>query len=431
MKKFFSILVTLVLTSALAHAAFDFSYTYLGITLGYSFVEGTTNEVMVTPELGSYTSGSSNATGTFYRSVNAQNAVSFPANKNVVIPDTVEYEGKKFAVTGIGANAFFATGYTTSSGSYSSSSKQMIKSIIIPRTVKRIEERAFYGAFQSYNYSSSSNTVYYVTIPENVEYIGAQAFTNNNLNITWLAKACTMDSTAFEYNVIQDLTFGTMVEEVPAYLFANNTNITEITLPYNVRKIGDYAFYFCSKLRRIGMGESLQEIGAYAFQECIALNEIVCAATVPPVAAPHAFENVPINATMEVPCGSVNAYATADEWKYFWYYTETILYKATVLVEDDQQGSASVEYDCAQATFRAAPNEGFKFKEWSNGRTDNPLTLAMTGNIELTATFEAVQSPQGTEETLIQNSPVKFLQNGQLLIEKNGVLYNAQGAVVK
>lgn len=427
MKKFFSILVTLVLTSALAHAAFDFSYTYLGITLGYSFVEGTTNEVMVTPELSSYTTRTSNATGTFYYSTDyAQDGVSFPANKNVVIPDTVEYNGEKFAVTGIGANAFFATNYTTSSSG--SSSKKMIKSIIIPRTVKRIEERAFYGAFQAY---SSSNTEHYVTIPENVEYIGAQAFAGNNLNITWLAKACTMDSTAFEYNVIQDLTFGTMVEEVPAYLFANNTNITEITLPYNVRKIGNYAFYFCSKLRRIGMGESLQEIGAYAFQECTALNEIVCAATVPPVAAPHAFENVPINATMEVPCGSVNAYATADEWKYFWYYTETILYKATVLVEDDQQGSASVEYDCAQATFRAAPNEGFKFKEWSNGRTDNPLTLAMTGNIELTATFEAVQSPQGTEETLIQNSPVKFLQNGQLLIEKNGVLYNAQGAVVK
>ena len=410
MKKFFSILVTLVLTSALAHAAFDFSYTYLGITLGYSFVEGTTNEVMVTPELSSYTSGSSNATGTFYSTVNAKNGVSFPAKKNVVIPDTVEHNGEKFAVTGIGANAFFATGYTTS-------------------TVKRIEERAFYGAFQADNYSST--TVYYVTIPENVEYIGAQAFAGNNLNITWLAKACTIDPTAFESNVIKDLTFGTMVEEVPAYLCANNTNITEITLPYNVRKIGDYAFYFCSKLRRIGMGESLQEIGAYAFQECIALNEIVCAATVPPVAAPHAFENVPINATMEVPCGSVNAYATADEWKYFWYFTETILYKATVLVEDDQQGSASVEYDCAQATFRAAPNEGFKFKEWSNGRTDNPLTMAMTGNIELTATFEAVQSPMGTEETLIQNSPVKFLQNGQLLIEKNGVLYNAQGAVVK
>lgn len=428
MKKFFSILVTLVLTSALAHAAFDFSYTYLGITLGYSFVEGTTNEVMVTPELSSYTSGSSNATGTFYSTVNAKNGASFPANKNVVIPDTVEHNGEKFAVTGIGANAFFATRYSTSSGG-SSSSKQMIKSIIIPRTVKRIEERAFYGAFEAYNYSST--TVHYVTIPENVEYIGAQAFAGNNLNITWLAKACTIDPTAFESNVIKDLTFGTMVEEVPAYLCANNTNITEITLPYNVRKIGDYAFYFCSKLRRIGMGESLQEIGAYAFQECIALNEIVCAATVPPVAAPHVFENVPINATMEVPCGSVNAYATADEWKYFWYFTETILYKATVLVEDDQQGSASVEYDCAQATFRAAPKEGFKFKEWSNGRTDNPLTMAMTGNIELTATFEAVQSPMGTEETLIQDSPVKFLQNGQLLIEKNGVLYNAQGAVVK
>ncbi len=429
MKKFFSILVTLVLTSALAHAAFDFSYTYLGITLGYSFVEGTTNEVMVSPELSSYTSGSSNATGTFYSTVNAKNGASFPANKNVVIPDTVEYNGEKFAVTGIGANAFFATSYSTSSGGSGSSSKKMIKSIIIPRTVKRIEERAFYGAFQADNYSST--TVHYVTIPENVEYIGAQAFAGNNLNITWLAKACTIDPTAFESNVIKDLTFGTMVEEVPAYLCANNTNITEITLPYNVRKIGDYAFYFCSKLRRIGMGESLQEIGAYAFQECIALNEIVCAATVPPVAAPHAFENVPINATMEVPCGSVNAYATADEWKYFWYFTETILYKATVLVEDDQQGSASVEYDCAQATFRAAPNEGFKFKEWSNGRTDNPLTMAMTGNIELTATFEAVQSPMGTEETLIQDSPVKFLQNGQLLIEKNGVLYNAQGAVVK
>ena len=37
----------------------------------------------------------------------------------------------------------------------------------------------------------------------------------------------------------------------------------------------------------------------------------------------------------------------------------------------------------------------------------------------------------GVEQTIVLDKAVKMIENGQLIIEKNGVKYNAQGAVVK
>ena len=42
------------------------------------------------------------------------------------------------------------------------------------------------------------------------------------------------------------------------------------------------------------------------------------------------------------------------------------------------------------ATLSATPNEGFVFSSWSNGETNNPIEIAVTGNASYYANFEAI-----------------------------------------
>ena len=331
---------------------------------------------------------------------------------HLVIPDTVSYAGANYIVTAIGNYAFEAN------------NNYYAHSVIIPRTVKTIGDWAFYNALPN-----ETGVTAAITIPENVTSIGRYAFQScDKLDVTWLAKKCEVAPTSFT-GALNTILFGTNVEEVPANLCYENRNLNAVTLPYAIKKVGDYAFYNCTELSKLAIGESVEYIGRLAFAGCTSLSEIVSAAPVPPVAEPYTFIDVPLDVKIQVPCGKIAAYAQAPEWSYFWYMAETIIYKATVLVEDYEQGNASVDYDCDSATFTAKANAGYKFKGWSNGLTDNPLVMPMTGNITLTALFEAdtqdIDAIQDGKET-----PVKIIENGQVYILRNGVRYTMMGEKV-
>lgn len=47
-------------------------------------------------------------------------------------------------------------------------------------------------------------------------------------------------------------------------------------------------------------------------------------------------------------------------------------------------------------TFTATPSENYIFLGWSNGSLDNPLTLVVNGEINLTANFGVMQDPNGS-----------------------------------
>lgn len=367
-------------------------YDKTGVILG---------EVTVVPE-------SENQNGGMY-----YNRPGYTFGYHLVIPDTVSNAGANYIVTAIGNYAFQAN------NSY------YAHSVIIPRTVKTIGDWAFYNALPN-----KTGVTAAITIPENVTSIGRYAFQScDKLDVTWLAKKCEVDPTSFT-GALNTILFGTNVEEVPANLCYENRNLNAVTLPYAIKKVGDYAFYNCTELSKLAIGESVEYIGRLAFAGCTSLSEIVSAAPVPPVAEPYTFIDVPLDVKIQVPCGKIAAYAQAPEWSYFWYMAETIIYKATVLVEDYEQGNASVDYDCDSATFSAKANAGYKFKGWSNGLTDNPLVMPMTGNITLTALFEAdtegIDAIQDGKET-----PVKIIENGQVYILRNGVRYTMMGEKVK
>ena len=108
--------------------------------------------------------------------------------------------------------------------------------------------------------------------------------------------------------------------------------------------------------------------------------------------------------------------------------------------------TVTVEYDAAQGQvtgagtylvgdtviLTATPNDGYRFVRWSNEVEDNPYTFVISDNVTLSAEFEAVIHSDVENTTPSQQSDTnKFLRNGQLIILRDGVEYNAMGAQIQ
>lgn len=64
------------------------------------------------------------------------------------------------------------------------------------------------------------------------------------------------------------------VEIIGADAFANNTTVEKITLPDSVKQIEAYAFWGCENLRTVELGKGLKQIDDYAFTNCGGLEEM-------------------------------------------------------------------------------------------------------------------------------------------------------------
>ena len=58
---------------------------------------------------------------------------------------------------------------------------------------------------------------------------------------------------------------------------------------------------------------AITSIGDYAFRECSSLTSIICLGEVPPVLGSNVFDSVYLT-SIYVPCGSLDAYQTAEGW---------------------------------------------------------------------------------------------------------------------
>lgn len=145
-------------------------------------------------------------------------------------------------------------------------SNSTITELILPASVKKIEEGAFYGC----------SNLEKVTLNEGLETIGKNAFSETGIKEIIVPKSVkTLEAGAFANSMfLTTVTLQEGLETIGEYVFTR-TAIKSIVLPNTVKKIAKEAFVYCGELTSVTLNEGLETIEDEAFSDCLSLTEII------------------------------------------------------------------------------------------------------------------------------------------------------------
>jgi len=274
---------------------------------------------------------------------------------NLIIPDSVLYDGVFYTVSSIGENAFYnCTG---------------LLSLIIPNTVTMIGHGAF---------SSCSGLMCSLDLPSNITFIGNYAF----YGCSGLTGSLDIPS----------------VTNIGESAFYGCSGLTgSLIIPNSITYICNNAFYECSGLTSLVIPNTVTIIGGQAFYNCSGLTSITMRCY-PPSILSNTFSGFPLNIPITVPCGALTSYQNAQYWSNFTHFVEGCA-TITVTANDFTLGGVTGggEYSAGDTvTLTAIPYSGSQFIGWSNGSQTNPLVFVATTNASYIAAFAADNLPPDT-----------------------------------
>ena len=354
------------------------------------------------------------------------------------------------SVTHIGASAF--------------SYQNLLTSIKVPTGIISIGDYAYYSCL-------FANSVY---IPKSVQNIGHWAFKDcYSLNSIEVEEGNTVYDSRNNCNAIIESATNSLI------VACQNTII-----PEGVTNIGGMAFWNCSNsyyskpLTSIALPSSIKNIEPDAFMSCYALDTIYCYAITPPTTNQYAFDNY--NATLYVPCGSLEAYKAHEVWGQFsnidcitsnkvetdtvvidastssvtiTWPTETGADSYTIVIKKDGEVVCTLTFnaDGQLLNIAFAPGRNGSHPAQYAEQTTNGYRFTVTGleegthyayNIEVrddanqtinshTGEF-TTQSTTAVDNITTNNANIqKIMRNGQLIIIRDGVEYNAMGQEIQ
>lgn len=263
----------------------------------------------------------------FYDGSSVEVAANSQYSGNIVIPSTVDYNGKTYNVVRIGYRAFAETYHlesitiplsVTSIGDYAFSGS-LITAIDIPSSVVRIGDYVF----------NKCKNLTSITIPSSVRVIGEGVFCECQcLTRIVVDSGNTIYDSRNNCNAVVETGTNTIVH-----------GCCRTIIPNSVTAIGDYAFIGCQGLRSIEIPSSVINIGSMAFRDCTALTSVTIGCSEPIAIGYYTFSNR-TNATLYVPVGSKAAYEAADYWKEF---KEIIEFSPNIIFADDNVKAICVQ----------------------------------------------------------------------------------------
>ncbi len=196
---------------------------------------------------------------------------------DLIIPETVDYEGSTYTVTAIGYEAFDSSTFS---------------SISMPETITSIGEYAFWKV----------NNLTEVVIPNSVTY---------------------MDECVFGWcKGLKNAVLGDGLKMLASWTFESCTYLETVTLGNSITTIGYYVFGQCDNLKEVTIPASVTHLYEGVFSNCISLAKVTSLNPEPPICDKNAFYNIPYSSVLYVPQNSKSQYAVADLWKDFNYIEE-------------------------------------------------------------------------------------------------------------
>lgn len=153
-------------------------------------------------------------------------------SSSIIIPESVEVEGNRYTVTGIGSGAFMGD--------------TVLEEVILPQSIATIEDSAFKGCTQ----------LHIIELPNEVSFIGDSAFSG-----------C---------RSLEEIVIPGRVQVLSGHVFSGCSNLRRVEL-LSLSVIEDFAFYNCASLEELLLPASVQYIAEHAFHNCTALTIYSCA----------------------------------------------------------------------------------------------------------------------------------------------------------
>ena len=216
---------------------------------------------------------------------------------NVVIPESVVYDGNTYSVTSIGESAF--------------ANCKDLTSVTIPNSVTSINYHAFYNC-------SSLPTI---DIPQSVTIIGNEAFygtawyNNQSDGIVYIGNFAYKYKGEMPTSTVITIKEGTL--GIAACAFSGLSNLTSVVIPNSVKSINYGAFKECNGLKSIIIPNSVTSIGNSAFESCKNLTTIISEIATPFTIGDILSSNKYSQTTLIVPKNTKDDYQATDGWKNF------------------------------------------------------------------------------------------------------------------
>ena len=198
----------------------------------------------------------------------------------------------------------------------------LLESIVLSENITSLpywqDNRSYYGFFDHCKSLTSITIPESVTSIGSYAFRGCSSLTKTNYTGD-IAGWCNIEFGSSDANPIhlshnfyindqeiEDLVVPNSVTSIRPRTFSNCSSFTSVTIPNSVTSIGYDAFNNCEKLGTLVLGDKVKNIGDEAFNGCNKLYHIYCYAPEPPVIAENVFSNYNVN--LYVPCNYLDNY---------------------------------------------------------------------------------------------------------------------------